>query len=280
MKKIVLLVIFVCFNISIIQAADFPKIKGYKQTSEVREYGPGNLWEYINGAADQFLDYEFVSLRSCDLSAGGLSVSIDIYDMDTPLNAFGIYANERPLNRDRLSIGVEAVISPPYQALLLKDKYYIKIDVLEGEISEDNGKSLLTAIANVLVGIDNYPGDFSSLPETGIIKGSQRYSSLGFLGLKELNYCIYADYILTDKTKFQYFFINTISETAQNKVWNNLSSKWKSKSFKDNKILIKKVPYQGFVGVVLIRGRIYGVSGFDNEKKMIEKIAGLVENFN
>ncbi len=280
MKKLALLVIFICLITFRIQAEDFPKIKGYKQTSEVREYGPENLWEYINGAADQFLDYEFVSLRSCDLSAGDLSISVDIYDMDAPLNAFGIYANERPLNRDRLSIGIEAVISPPYQALLLKDKYYIKIDVLDGEITEANGKSLLTAITNALEGSENYPGNFLYLPETGIIEGSQRYSSLGFLGMKELNYCVYADYFLTEEKKFQYFFINTLSKTAKNKVWDNLSSKWKSKSYNGKKILIKKVPYQGFVGVVEIRGRIYGVSGFDNETKMTEKIAGLLEYFN
>ena len=279
MKKLVILTFLICSVVFVTQAEDFPEIKGYKQTSEVRSYSPDNLWEYINGAADQFLDYDFQILRSCDLSAKGLSVSVDIYEMGTPLNAFGIYTNERSLDPEKLSIGSEAIISPPYQALLLKGNYYIKVDVLEGEISENNGVPLLNAIAAALKGSENYPGDLQFLPEENIIEGSQRYSSRGFLGLKELNNCIYADYLSDEKKDFQYFFINTGSKISENRIWDMLSSKWKQIEYKDKKILVKKVPYQGIVGVVQIRQRIYGVSGFEAESEMIRKIAVLLEKF-
>ena len=179
--------------VTFVQAEDFPKIKGYKQTSEVRVYSPDNLWEYINGAADQFLDYEFQLLRSCDLAKGDLSVSIDIYDMGTDLNAFGIYVNERPTNRERLKFGVEATVSPPYQALLLKGSLYVKVDVLEGKIDDENGKQLLKALSDALKGSKEYPAEMQKLPKANMTFGSFKFANKAFLGLKELTKCLYAD---------------------------------------------------------------------------------------
>ena len=205
-------------------ASDFPKIKGYKQASEVRTYTPDNLWEYINGAADQFLDYEFQLLQSCDLSKGDFSVSVDIYDMGSSLNAYGIYMNERPLNKETLAFGVESVISPPYQALLLKDSYYVKIDVLEGEINDKNGTPLLKAIALALKGSHSLPNEITILPRKNMKSGSQRYANKAFLGLKELNKCIYADYSDSDKNEFQYFVMN-LEQKATKSTWDILKSK-------------------------------------------------------
>jgi len=228
MRKTILVFLLLCLFSVFVFASDFPKIKGYKQSSEVRTYTPDNLWEYINGAADQFLDYEFQLLQSCDLSKGDLSVSVDIYDMGSSLNAYGIYMNERPLNKETLAFGVESVISPPYQALLLKGSYYVKIDVLESELNDKNGIHLLKAIALALKDSDSLPNELTILPKKNMISGSQRYANKAFLGLKELNKCIYADYSDGRKENFQYFVMN-LEQKATKSTWDILKSKWKTK---------------------------------------------------
>ena len=40
-------------------ATDFPDIKGWQPQGEVLRYNSENLYEYINGAADQFIAYGF-----------------------------------------------------------------------------------------------------------------------------------------------------------------------------------------------------------------------------
>jgi len=65
MKRKVLL-FFLLVGVSIpLMAGDFPRIKGWKPVSDPLIYTADNLWEYINGAAEQFLSRKFHTARSC-----------------------------------------------------------------------------------------------------------------------------------------------------------------------------------------------------------------------
>ena len=108
-----------------------------------------------------------------------------------------------------------------------------------------------------------------------MLPGSQRFANKAFLGLKELQECIYADYLDDKKNKFQYFVINTDDNVTQS-IWENLKSKWNSKKQSKTTILIKKIPYQGPVGVMQLKGKIYGVSGYEDEDKMVKKLLNLM----
>ena len=101
----VLVVLVVTGGLS--SAAGFPDIDGWQPAGEVRTYDASNLWEYINGAADAFMMYGFEQLQVRDVSAGGVTVTANIYDMGTPLNAFGIYRAESPKGVESLDVGVE-----------------------------------------------------------------------------------------------------------------------------------------------------------------------------
>ncbi|HDL18218.1 MAG TPA: hypothetical protein ENH29_04105 [Bacteroidetes bacterium] len=276
MKKTGLIFLFLFVYTSFLFAGDFPKIKGFKQAGEVRTYSADNLWEYIDGGADMFIDYGFRNLRSCDFSSGEITVAIDVYNMVTPLNAFGIYTSERPPEVEKLKYGVEAVLSPPYQALLLKDVYYVKIDVLEGDLNEKNGVQLLQAVAAALPGSDTYPVVLGNLPATGKIAGSERFVKKAYLGLAELNNCVIADYA-AGKEKFRYFFVNTTSGEETEKLWSHLVKKWQMKKIAGRPLLLKKVPYLGSVALVKNGGKIFGVSGVEKEDELLKKAGNLID---
>ena len=189
-----------------LSAIEFPDLKDWSPESDVQTYEPGTLWEIINGAAEQFLAFGFEEMTMRDLKSGDLIVTVYLYDMGTPLNAFGIYATERGADEKGLAIGTEAILQPPFQALLLKDRVYAKIEVYEGEIDAVNGKTILNALADALPGISTMPEAFDRLPGDGRIKGTERYIRESFLGLGDLDECIYAQYEL-DPKPFRIFHI-------------------------------------------------------------------------
>ena len=50
------------------------------------------LYGFMNGGADLYYEYGFKELVSREISYKGEEFTVDIYTMDTPLNAFGIYS--------------------------------------------------------------------------------------------------------------------------------------------------------------------------------------------
>ncbi|MDZ7318533.1 MAG: hypothetical protein ONB11_05220, partial [candidate division KSB1 bacterium] len=180
----------VCFGLlmlcSPILGDDFPEIPGWQPLSEVTSYDAENLYEYIDGAADQFLDYGFRRLQTRDFAVDSLKLTVEIYDMGSQLNAFGIYQAERPPDAPGLTWGTEAIVSPPFQCLLLKDVYYVKVNVFEGELSDSSGSRLLAAIAAALPGKADFPAELQWLPTKNMIAGSAGFTRVRFLGVPEL----------------------------------------------------------------------------------------------
>jgi hypothetical protein len=269
-RSIFFIILLLAFSIPLI-AGDFPKIKGWKPVREAGLYQPDNLWEYINGAAEQFLSYGFEELRVCDISDGTITVTLYIYNMGTPLNAFGIYNSERSENDAPLKIGTEAVVLPPYQCLMLKDMNYIKIDAYEGEIGQSLGVSLLKAVAEVLPGSNDFPDALNALPEKDRIEGSQSYVRESFLGLSELQNCVYAKYKMSNEHIVKIFRIEGDIHRPIESHWKELNSRWKPLG-EDPNTLYKKIPYTGYVGAILMDNVILGVAAAESEEDLLKLI--------
>ena len=136
MKRFLILMLAACVFAVPAAAMDIPELDGWEPTADQRAFGPDSLWVYINGAADQFLSHGFRELRCRDLQAGEVAATVSVYDMGNPLNAFGIYGVEAASGGDVVEAGARAVMSPPYQALLLKGRYYVKVESFGGGLSD------------------------------------------------------------------------------------------------------------------------------------------------
>jgi len=260
------------FAVSPASAIDFPEIEGWSPAGEVMTFGTDTLWEHINGAAETFLQYGFVELKTAELSIDGVTVAVGIYEMGSPLNAFGIYRTELPEDAATVEIGGQALISAPYQALMVKDRFYIKIDVYDGEIDDTSGQSMLKAIAAALPGIDGLPKVFAKLPAKGQIPGSQRFTREAFLGVRELKNCISADYDTGAGATAQFFVMLAPEGTTIDTVWQSLENKWKAVSDQGEPILVKTVPYRGLVGVIRSGDAIFGISGSESEDALLNSL--------
>ena len=248
----------------------FPKVEGWLQEGEVSVYDAESLWEYINGAAELFIDYGIETCRTSDLSAGNIAVTVDLYDMGSPLNAFGIFNLESSGGGEVFPGAVEAVIFAPYQALLIKGSIYVKVDVFEGELSSSIGSELLKAIADELPGQMNYPEELDLLPEESRVAGSEGYQARGFLGLAELNNCIFAEYSGEGDETWTGFVVS--SSAGSSSLWTELAGQWESLEHNGSTVLYRKIPYRGLVGVVQTGQGIEGVSGVVDQAELLRHL--------
>jgi hypothetical protein len=157
----------------------FPALDGWDQTGEVRVFEADNLWEYINGAAELFVAYDVQTCETADLSSGDVVIALDLYAMGNPLNAFGIFSRERAGERVAIAGATDAMVSAPYLALLVKGSTYAKVNVLEGELTAENGRALLEGLAPELPGEPGLPAEFDLLPVDGKVAGTEGFQREG-----------------------------------------------------------------------------------------------------
>ncbi len=274
LKKYCLLitVFFLTLPAGVAGATDFPAVDGWALDGEVTTKAPDALWEFNDGAAEAFLAYGFQGLRYADLKAGEVVVTVEIYDMGAPINAFGIYTTERSDDAERVKIGTEAVLALPYQCLLLKDRNYLKLSLYQGELKRQQAETLLRGLAGALPGSDTWPDELGLLPEKDQVAGSVGFTREAFLGMSVLRDCVHAEYPGGEKP-FQRFTILAGSDDARKAVWDKLAAKWTAAELKSKPVLWKEIPYQGITGVVLTDKGIFGVSDCTDENEMMKRLS-------
>ena len=104
----------------------FPKLAGYKMTTNYPVYGPENLWDFINGAADTYLSYGFVDLHVAEYKKGKNVIKLEIYRHSDNTLAFGIYSTERSPSFRFMNLGAQGYIADG-AINFFKGNYYVKI---------------------------------------------------------------------------------------------------------------------------------------------------------
>ncbi|MBM4340510.1 MAG: hypothetical protein FJ110_13335 [Deltaproteobacteria bacterium] len=208
MKKIYIgLGIFMFLWSSISEAKDFkfPDIVGWKQSGEVDTFNTKNLYEYINGAADLYLTYDFEELKVAEYqNEKKASVTVDVYRHKTPLLAFGIYSQERLSGAKFLDIGVQAYYEKGFLNFLT-GPYYVKISASNTE-PEDEAVlvSIAKKVAENLGPKGSFPAMLSFFPPEGKKRNSEMFISKNLLGYAFFQSGFTADYELQGK-KFKLF---------------------------------------------------------------------------
>ncbi|MGD8727494.1 MAG: hypothetical protein PVH40_07605 [Gemmatimonadales bacterium] len=255
----------------------FPSIDGWEQLDEARVFDADNLWEYINGAAELFVAYDVRTCETADLRSGDAVVALDLYDMGTPLNAFGIFSRERAGERVSVPGATGAMVSAPYLALLVKGSTYAKVNVLEGQLTAESGRALLEALAPELPGEPVLPAEFDLLPAEGKVAGSEGFQKEGYLGLTELNDCIHAEYAGEDGETWEGFAMLAEDPAAAEAAWNALASEWESVDHGGNEVLFREIPYRGLVGVTRTEQGVFGASGAADQAELFGRLEAITQ---
>jgi len=77
------------------QEFTLPALEGFKKVTSYPVFVPENLWDFINGAADNYLSYAFQDLHVAEYKKGKNVIKLEVYRHRDKVNTFGIYFSER-----------------------------------------------------------------------------------------------------------------------------------------------------------------------------------------
>jgi len=221
-------------------------------------YDRETLWQYINGAAELFLSYRFRELVVADFEQGDGAITIYLYDMSRALDAFGIFEAEKPTQATVVEdVGSAALLQAPYRALMIKDRFYVKIEVGSGDVSAETLRGALQDVAAGLPGDNDLPAELAALPEENRVPGTVAFAGSDFLGFEDLSGCLYADYEDAEGEVYRLFVMKPSRSFLRNH-----GGKWTQSEHEGRLMYTRSIPYRGVVVLLGDEERMTGVSGF------------------
>jgi hypothetical protein len=196
----------------------FPDIDGFARSNAVVSYRPDNLFEYINGAAELYLIYDFNGLNLQQYKdRDGNTITIEIYDQKTVENSFGIFSQERPYECEYIDIGAQATYMEGYLNFY-QGRYYVKI---AGYNLGAKDRQYLTSAGKKVSGLlkeeTTPPAMLMLFPEKTKVKNREEYIPKDFLGYSFFGKAFTAEYKDGDSASYKLFIIETADRAALEK---------------------------------------------------------------
>jgi hypothetical protein len=177
-------------------AALVPRVDAWTQSEAPRSFFPESLFEYIDGAAESYLSYDFRELLVVDLEKKGTeaTLTLEIYDMGSPVNAFGIFGAERYPENRAVSIGELGYLEG--EALnFMTGRFYVKM--LGFGLGEETGSVLAGVGAQVAAAVKvkgSLPAFVLAFPKENLVAQSEKYIKKNFMGYEFLRHGFVATY--------------------------------------------------------------------------------------
>lgn len=192
-------------------------LPGIKPMGKTEFYNPDNLFEKIDGRAPAYLGFNFQALRSRSFSVDGADGSyVDVYEyrMDTPINAFGMFALERDPAGKPIDFAPDGY-SGELGYYFRQGAYYIQILA-----SDQKPQTVAAAKAIAMDRAKSIPADNAGLdgvrrlPVAGMVAGSVTFVPENAQGQSFLKNVFQASYEY-DGAKLSFFImLATPQETA------------------------------------------------------------------
>ena len=259
------------------------QFSGFKKVEGPTYYGPDKLFDYINGGAELFLAYGFSELLVVELAEDQKHTNratLEIYNMETLENAFGVFKTEEGDEPYRLPGGAEGRMG---NGLLqfYKGKFYVKVFLLPQskayrKVVEKIGKTVEERIK----GTFSKPAFFDFLPVKDRIAGSENYTSKDFLGQPFFKGIASAQFMQEEKTYRVFLSVEPNREEAEESFQKYREYLIGEKAYQGKlkggtKGFVGKDPYYGNCVVSVIKGRIVGILGNPgNAVSLLKSIEG------
>ncbi|MDR2683485.1 MAG: hypothetical protein LBB64_06425 [Dysgonamonadaceae bacterium] len=144
------------------------------QVSDWLDYEGKALFDYINGGAELYLSYGLVGMTGCKYNGDELpQITVEIYEMTSPANAFGVYTQSR--DKEEYAYGQGSQSSDDF-ILFWKDKYYVIITAEKAmPASEKAMHRIASLIDKAIPGTGRIPAIVDALPKDGLAPGGYLY---------------------------------------------------------------------------------------------------------
>jgi hypothetical protein len=158
-----------------------PRVDGWKLAAPPTKYNAENLFEYIDGGAESFLQFDFQELTSATFVNGKkIEVTVDMYRHRDAVRAFGIYTQERRSGSTKMPGKLEGVAGPD-NLQFVAGAYYVKL-ALSGGGEPSILPMFAEKIAARIPGKKEPPPVLACFPEKGKRPRAEKLTARDFLG--------------------------------------------------------------------------------------------------
>ncbi len=132
-----------------------------------------DLYRYMDGGADIYLKYGLLAMVHREYKIAGVEMTVDVFDMGSPLAAFGIYSMERSPEYHFISIGAEGYSSES-TLNFLQGRYYVRLSAF-GDGAGPALDNFARAISRNIGGDRSLPALLDILPRENRVARSEKY---------------------------------------------------------------------------------------------------------
>ena len=146
-------------------------IPGWAPVGGVQAFAQDNLYDLVNGQADSFFAYGFehVHVQTYESAAGG-QMRVEIWQVDTPSNAYGLFTMLRA--GESVSIGNLGDADPGRRVDFWQDQVFVRVFSLAPE-DADTLESFAGKISSALPSGGRVPLLIERLPREGLAERSE-----------------------------------------------------------------------------------------------------------
>ena len=192
---------------------------------------------------------------------------VEVYELDEPLDAFGVLQRERPPEATAASVGTEAVVSKKL-CLARRGRFYLKAKALGGQLSATSCQSLLGPIASQLEAASD-PPELALLPVADRVAGTTGYTRERYLGLSSLVRCVHADYRSGDHRYLAFVMVRA--------TWESIAKDWDVVPGQAVPVVQREIPYTGWVAVGKTKRAVMGVVS-DDRDAAVKRLLSLISS--
>jgi hypothetical protein len=278
MKSILLLSGFLLISSSLAaQEMTLPELNGFKKVTNYPVFTPDNLWDFINGAADNYLAYGFVELHVAEYKKGKEVIKLEVYRHLNHTLAFGIYSSERSPSFNFLELGAQGY-NTGGSTNFFKGSYYVKIRTYsKKEKTLQSAASLARQTADMLAGEMVLPATVSLFPSEGRKEKEETFINESVLGHSFLNNAYKAAY-RTGSDEYSIFIFEKPSVAETLETVNTWFKEAKMDSVdEDNGKVVINDGYNGTVFLAWKGNRMVAISGLAKDQTgMAEKYTSAI----
>jgi hypothetical protein len=249
-----------------------PRIDGWKLESAQAKYSPETIFEYIDGGAEAFLQFDFQELIAATyVTPKKVEITVDLYRHADATRAFGIYSQERRPGSAKMPGALEGVLGEGHLEFVA-GAYYVKLALPAG------GDSTLLPmfaekIAARLPGPRELPPVLARFPEKGKKPRSEKLTARDFLGRPFLHDAAAVPYEI-DGVRFRMFAVQGKDVAEVRKMvaaWRAVGKLPESEVGPAGNLAIKD-PHNGDVAIMWADRWLWGAVDSPAPKELLEEL--------
>jgi hypothetical protein len=228
---------------------------GWALEGPIKKYTGEDLFEYINGEAELYLQFGFKILTAGFYLKEGtekLGIAADVYEMGSDLEAFGIYANYRQPEAEMVMAGAGGFVNPS-QLMFYQGRYFVQLNA-SGSTTQERTVFLNLAglISKNLPASGKSPPELNLLRISALIPRTEKYNPQSVLGYPFFKRGLTAQALLDGRPIRIFVLLGDSNEEAQHRAQAYEST------LREKGVVLKKEP-KSSAGILCARDPLYGV---------------------